>query len=144
MLNVLAQVSGEDQIAFGEAISAGFAYGLAAIGPGIGIHKRRHEFLPAGVHFFCSHFRLRSGKVHIRFKIAKDQTIFTIEQRVVMPARFAQRIQHFRPDVFMMFFVFCQPVCPDLELKPDTFHKMIPVFLHGASSRHTPLPRGGE
>jgi F-type H+-transporting ATPase subunit c len=37
---VLAQattISGEDQIAYGEAISAGFAYGLAAIGPGIGI-----------------------------------------------------------------------------------------------------------
>ncbi len=34
---LLAQVAGEDQIAFGEAISAGFAYGLAAVGPGIGI-----------------------------------------------------------------------------------------------------------
>ena len=34
---LLAAISGEDQIAFGEAISAGFAYGLAAIGPGIGI-----------------------------------------------------------------------------------------------------------
>jgi F-type H+-transporting ATPase subunit c len=30
-------ISGADQISFGEAISAGFAYGLAAIGPGIGI-----------------------------------------------------------------------------------------------------------
>ena len=36
-LNVLAEISGPDQINFGEAISAGFAYGLAAIGPGIGI-----------------------------------------------------------------------------------------------------------
>jgi F-type H+-transporting ATPase subunit c len=43
-MSVLAQtvelaqeVTGEDQINFGEAISAGFAYGLAAIGPGIGI-----------------------------------------------------------------------------------------------------------
>jgi F-type H+-transporting ATPase subunit c len=39
---VLAQaetsgISGEDQISYGQAISAGFAYGLAAIGPGIGI-----------------------------------------------------------------------------------------------------------
>jgi F-type H+-transporting ATPase subunit c len=34
---LLAQVSGSDQISFGEAISAGFAYGLGAIGPGIGI-----------------------------------------------------------------------------------------------------------
>jgi F-type H+-transporting ATPase subunit c len=35
---LLAQaVSGADQISFGEAISAGFAYGLGAIGPGIGI-----------------------------------------------------------------------------------------------------------
>jgi len=34
---LLAQIAGEDQIAFGEAISAGFAYGLGAIGPGIGI-----------------------------------------------------------------------------------------------------------
>ena len=35
----LAQIdaTGEDLIALGEAISAGFAYGLAAIGPGIGI-----------------------------------------------------------------------------------------------------------
>jgi F-type H+-transporting ATPase subunit c len=39
MLNVLAQIeaSGEDLISFGGAVSAGFAYGLAAIGPGIGI-----------------------------------------------------------------------------------------------------------
>ena len=37
LATVLAQVSGEDQISFGEAISSGFAYGLAAIGPGIGI-----------------------------------------------------------------------------------------------------------
>ena len=43
-MSVLAQtvelaqeVTGEDQINFGEAISAGFAYGLAAIGPGVGI-----------------------------------------------------------------------------------------------------------
>ena len=38
-LPILAEVtaSGEDLIALGEAISAGFAYGLAAIGPGIGI-----------------------------------------------------------------------------------------------------------
>jgi len=41
--SILAQVDetvirqGEDQIEFGEAISAGFAYGLAAIGPGLGI-----------------------------------------------------------------------------------------------------------
>jgi F-type H+-transporting ATPase subunit c len=34
---ILGQIAGEDQINFGEAISAGFAYGLAAIGPGIGI-----------------------------------------------------------------------------------------------------------
>jgi F-type H+-transporting ATPase subunit c len=39
MLNVLAQIeaTGEDLISFGGAVSAGFAYGLAAIGPGIGI-----------------------------------------------------------------------------------------------------------
>jgi F-type H+-transporting ATPase subunit c len=39
VLDVLAQIegTGEDLISFGEAISAGFAYGLAAIGPGIGI-----------------------------------------------------------------------------------------------------------
>ncbi len=38
LATVIAQApTGEDQIAFGEAISAGFAYGLAAIGPGIGI-----------------------------------------------------------------------------------------------------------
>jgi F-type H+-transporting ATPase subunit c len=33
----LAAISGADQIKFGQAISAGFAYGLAAIGPGLGI-----------------------------------------------------------------------------------------------------------
>ena len=39
MLNVLAQIeaTGEELISFGGAVSAGFAYGLAAIGPGIGI-----------------------------------------------------------------------------------------------------------
>ncbi len=38
LATVIAQApTGEDQIAFGEAISAGFAYGLAAIGPGLGI-----------------------------------------------------------------------------------------------------------
>ena len=39
MLDVIAQINAEpeDFINFGEALSAGFAYGLAAIGPGIGI-----------------------------------------------------------------------------------------------------------
>jgi F-type H+-transporting ATPase subunit c len=39
MLDVIAQINAEaeDFINFGEAVSAGFAYGLAAIGPGIGI-----------------------------------------------------------------------------------------------------------
>ena len=40
-LHVLAQaaqgITGDDAINIGEAVSAGFAYGLAAIGPGIGI-----------------------------------------------------------------------------------------------------------
>lgn len=37
MIELLAQLSGEDAIAANEALSSGFAYGLAAIGPGIGI-----------------------------------------------------------------------------------------------------------
>ena len=39
MLAALAAINatGEEFISFGEAISAGFAYGLGAIGPGIGI-----------------------------------------------------------------------------------------------------------
>ncbi len=36
-ISTLAEISGADQIKFGANISAGFAYGLAAIGPGIGI-----------------------------------------------------------------------------------------------------------
>ncbi|MFV1991014.1 MAG: ATP synthase F0 subunit C [Acidimicrobiales bacterium] len=36
-MELLAQVTDEGQIAFGAALSSGFAYGLAAIGPGIGI-----------------------------------------------------------------------------------------------------------
>ena len=36
-MEILAQISGEDTIAAQEALSSGFAYGLAAIGPGIGI-----------------------------------------------------------------------------------------------------------
>ena len=39
MLHTLAEINatGDEFISFGEAVSAGFAYGLAAIGPGIGI-----------------------------------------------------------------------------------------------------------
>jgi F-type H+-transporting ATPase subunit c len=39
MLHLLAEIdaTGDEFISFGEAVSAGFAYGLAAIGPGIGI-----------------------------------------------------------------------------------------------------------
>jgi len=39
MLHLLAEIdaTGEELISFGGAVSAGFAYGLAAIGPGIGI-----------------------------------------------------------------------------------------------------------
>ena len=39
MLDVLAQITadGEELKAFGGALGAGFAYGLSAIGPGIGI-----------------------------------------------------------------------------------------------------------
>ena len=35
MIELLAQATGEDAIAASEALSSGFAYGLAAIGPGI-------------------------------------------------------------------------------------------------------------
>ncbi len=39
MLHLLAQIeaTGEEFVDFGRAVSAGFAYGLSAIGPGIGI-----------------------------------------------------------------------------------------------------------
>ena len=39
MLDVIAQIdaTGEDLVGFGGALSAGFGYGLSAIGPGIGI-----------------------------------------------------------------------------------------------------------
>jgi F-type H+-transporting ATPase subunit c len=37
MLDVLAQISGEDTISANEALSSGFAYGLATLGPGLGI-----------------------------------------------------------------------------------------------------------
>ena len=39
MLHLLAEIdaTGDEFISFGEAVSAGFAYGLAAIGPGIGV-----------------------------------------------------------------------------------------------------------
>ena len=39
MLSLLAQIdaTGQELVDFGGALSAGFAYGLAAIGPGIGI-----------------------------------------------------------------------------------------------------------
>ena len=39
MIDLLAQIegTGEDLIGFGEALSSGFAYGLAAFGPGIAI-----------------------------------------------------------------------------------------------------------
>ena len=39
MLHLLAEIdaTGEEFISFGGAVSAGFAYGLSAIGPGIGI-----------------------------------------------------------------------------------------------------------
>ena len=36
-LSVLAEISGADQKKVSSSIGAGFAYGLAAIGPGIGI-----------------------------------------------------------------------------------------------------------
>jgi F-type H+-transporting ATPase subunit c len=36
-IQILSQVSGEDTIAAQEALSSGFAYGLAAIGPALGI-----------------------------------------------------------------------------------------------------------
>jgi hypothetical protein len=51
-----------------------------------------------------------------------------------MPARFTQRREHFGPDVFMMFFIFRQPVWPDLELEPYPFHRIIPVLSQTVTS----------
>src|SRR6185369_2945323 len=39
-----------------------------------------------------------------------------------MPTGFAQRIEHFWPDMFMVFPVFCEAILANFELEANAFH----------------------
>src|SRR5258706_912551 len=45
-----------------------------------------------------------------------------------MPTCFAQCHQHFGPDIFMMFLIFCEAIGPDPELKTYAFHNIVPMI----------------
>src|SRR5258706_15237095 len=45
-----------------------------------------------------------------------------------MPTCFAQCHQHFGPDIFMMFLIFCEAIGPDPELKTYGFHNIVPMI----------------
>jgi hypothetical protein len=58
-----------------------------------------------------------------------------------MPACFAQSLQHFGPDVLVVFFVLSETVLPDLELKPYPFHGML---LYALTPNPSPFRARGE
>src|ERR1700683_3364467 len=79
-----------------------------------GLKKRRHLSLPLSVDGVSLHRSNRLRKVG-RLQITDKKTIATQKQRVVMPARAAQGVEHLRPDEFMPALVLFKPFRPNLK-----------------------------
>src|SRR5215207_8854234 len=96
-----------------------------------------HLGLPAAVDLRACHSRLR---VHDRrcLDVADQESVTAEEQRVVVPTRRCERLQHLGPDRRVAFAVFRDAIGLDLELEADALHHRA---FHGEGG---PGRRGGD
>src|SRR4051794_30321802 len=82
----------------------------------------RHVRLPAGVDVARVHRRHRALEA-LGLEVADEQPVLAQEQRVVRPARLAQRVQHLRPDLAVAGLVLVQPLGPDAQQEAGALHQ---------------------
>ena len=99
----------------------------SAIGQGTGrLHKKTSHFsLPTFIDFAACHAGTSPVKV-LGFKVPDQQSIWTQEQRVVVPSRLAQSRQHLWPHAPVAGLVFIQPFLFYLQNEANTFHVVNP------------------
>src|ERR1051325_7726174 len=83
--------------------------------------KASHLFLPTIIDLAAGHAGSSPFKV-LRFEVPDQQSIWTQEQRVVVPSRLAQGRQHFRPHAALPGLVFLEPLRFYLQNEANTLH----------------------
>src|SRR5215207_7608059 len=96
-----------------------------------------HLGLPAAVDLRVCHSRLRV-RDRWRLDVADQESVIAQEQRVVVPTRRCQCLQHLGPDRRVAFAVFRDAIGIDLELEADALHHRA---FHGEGG---PGRRGGN
>jgi Xaa-Pro aminopeptidase len=87
-------------------------------------------------------FHLKESLLEVgRFQVTNQQAVIAQKQRVVVPACSGQRLQHFRPNLFVPFFVFFQPVRPDLQEKTNSLHECLNSTMHPPTIPEDEFPR---
>jgi len=87
--------------------------------------KASHFSLPTFIDLAASHAGTSPFKV-LRFEVPDQQSIWTQEQRVVVPSCLAQSRQHLWPNVAVAGLVFIQPFRFYLQNEANTFHAVNP------------------
>ena len=87
--------------------------------------KASHFSLPTFIDFAASHASTSAFKV-LRFEVPDQQSIWTQEQRVVVPSCLAQSRQHLWPHAAVAGLVFIQAFRFYLQNEANTFHVLNP------------------
>src|ERR1035437_8265032 len=91
------------------------------------LEKWSHLRLPAEINLSNRHSVEGFLKI-VGLQVAKEQSVLTQEQAVVLPTGLPQRLEHVRPDLAMALAILRNPVFLDLKAESDAWH--------GVSSRH--------
>ncbi len=100
------------------------AHLLVGVASGGIFEELPHLRLPPRVHLFARHAVQRSLEVR-RLHVADEHPVVAQEQRVVAPAGAPERVQHFRPNLFVPLPVLREPVLLDLEDETHALHGAI-------------------
>jgi len=87
--------------------------------------KASHLFLPTIIDLAAGHAGASPFKV-LRFKIPDQQSIWTQEQRVVVPSCLTQSRQHLWPHAAVAGLIFIQPFRFYVQHEANTFHMVNP------------------
>lgn len=99
----------------------------ASVGGGVPqrLKEGRHFCLPARIDRMLVHAGASLLKVW-GLQVSDEEAVRLQEERIVVPARGSQRVEHFGPDLMMTLAVFIDPVRPDFQQKTNTRHGPAP------------------
>src|SRR5690349_13001864 len=109
--------------------------------------KAGHFFLPTFVDLTTSHASPSSFEVFC-LEVSDQQSVWTQEQGVVVPSRFAQGCQHLGPYAAVAGLVFVEPIGSHLQNEADALHLVSPKPVKAPQqeeglSRNRLLPQKG-